>query len=289
MTHVTPDVGHILGPPCVEGTAGCGRRASPLIDITWRHHREHHQLHRDRPGTVGSAGDLDPRHPARGPHPRPAVRRGVPRLHRRLDRQRGTPLDPRRPGLHGAGPAVGAQRLPAHLRRLHAAGRASRRPSWPPSSPRRGNRGLRPVLARRWSGHRALDARRRPARAGSRCRDDVAGRPVTSHDDVPGRPGPEPRAGRVGRCCRARLRRRSPARRPAHRRAGMALGAVREPADLRAAAGGDVRDHPARRAAPEVCRLRPHRLGARHGRHAAAGVRPDQGPVTGMGFGTDDR
>ena len=37
------------------------------------------------------------------------------------------------------------------------------------------------------------------------------------------------RAGRLGRCCRARLRRRSPARRPAHRRAGMALGAVREP------------------------------------------------------------
>ena len=43
-------------------------------------------------------------------------------------------------------------------------------PAWSPSSPRRGNRGLRPVLARRWPGHRALDARRLPARAGRRCR-----------------------------------------------------------------------------------------------------------------------
>src|SRR5919204_467023 len=41
----------------------------------------------------------------------------VPRLRRRLDRQRRLADDPARPALLGAEPAMGLERLPTHLRR----------------------------------------------------------------------------------------------------------------------------------------------------------------------------
>src|SRR5919204_981772 len=53
----------------------------------------------------------------------------VPRLRRCLDRQRRLADDPARPALLGAEPAVGVERVPAHLRRLHAARRPRRRPA----------------------------------------------------------------------------------------------------------------------------------------------------------------
>ena len=52
-------------------------------------------------------------------------------------------------GLHRAEPAVGAQRLPADLRRLHAARRPRRRPARPPPRPRRRDGAVRRLLARR--------------------------------------------------------------------------------------------------------------------------------------------
>src|SRR5919197_6533378 len=73
----------------------------------------------------------------------------VPRLRRRLDRQRRLADDPARPALLGAEPAVGAERLPAHLRRLHAARRARRRPARPPPHPHRRHPRLRALLAHR--------------------------------------------------------------------------------------------------------------------------------------------
>ena len=64
--------------------------------------------------------------------------RPVPRLPRRLDRQRRAAVDQARPAFLGAEPAVGRQRLRAHLRRLPAPRRPRRRPARPaPHPPRR--------------------------------------------------------------------------------------------------------------------------------------------------------
>src|SRR6266540_4504830 len=54
------------------------------------------------------------------------------------------------PAPRSAGPAVGAQRLPADLRRVHAARRPRRRPARPPPHPRRRHLGHRRAVAGRW-------------------------------------------------------------------------------------------------------------------------------------------
>ena len=61
----------------------------------------------------------------RGPHlgdPVPGVRRSVHGDPGRVHRERGPALDPAGPRLHGNRVGLGGERLPAHLRRLHAAG-----------------------------------------------------------------------------------------------------------------------------------------------------------------------
>ena len=70
---------------------------------------------------------------ARQARARAAVRGRVHRLRRRVDRQHRAAVDPPQPALLRAGPAVGPERLPAHLRRLHAARRPGRRPDRPPA------------------------------------------------------------------------------------------------------------------------------------------------------------
>ena len=111
-----------------------------------------------------------------------AVRGPVPRHRRLLDHERRAAVDPRRSGLLPAGPAVGAQRLPRHLRRVPAARRPRGRPvraaaacSWP----------ARPLFAACSLAGGLADQRRhagrRPLRAGHRCGVDGAGRPVDPH------------------------------------------------------------------------------------------------------------
>ena len=71
---------------------------------------------------------------------------------RRLDRQRRAAVDPPRSALLGPEPAVGAQRLPADLRRLHAARRPRCRPPWTPPAADRRHLAVRPLVARRGPG-----------------------------------------------------------------------------------------------------------------------------------------
>src|SRR5215218_8892957 len=84
-----------------------------------------------------------PRDRPRQAHPGPARGRRVHRLRRRLDRQRCAPLDPERPSFLGTGSAMGPERVLAHLRRLHAAGRPRRRPPRPQPRAGRPHRGER--------------------------------------------------------------------------------------------------------------------------------------------------
>ena len=63
---------------------------------------------------------------------RPLPRRPDDRA-RRLDRERRAAVDPRGPRLLGGVAGVGAQRLHAHVRRLHAPRRPARRPLRPPA------------------------------------------------------------------------------------------------------------------------------------------------------------
>ncbi len=102
------------------------------------------------------------------------VRRRVPRLRRHLDRQRRAAVDPPRPALLGPEPAVGPERLPAHLRRLPAARRPRRRPARPPPHARRRHRAVRALLAGRRPGRQRGHADRGPPRPGSRRRHDDA-------------------------------------------------------------------------------------------------------------------
>src|SRR5439155_18703854 len=73
-------------------------------------------LHVDR-----SLSALVPRDPSRQAHAGAALRGRVPLLRRRIHHQCRAPLDSPRPVLLAAGPAVGPPRLPADLRRIHAA------------------------------------------------------------------------------------------------------------------------------------------------------------------------
>ena len=77
-------------------------------------------------------------------------------------------------------------------------------------------------------------AGRRPARAGRRRGDDGAGRAVDPDHHVQPGHRPQPGARRLGRGLRARRRRRRVPRRRAVAGPGLAVGAVRQPAGLRA-------------------------------------------------------
>src|ERR671935_1985911 len=92
----------------------------------------------------------------------------VPRLRRRLDRQCRLADDPARPAFFGTEPAMGAERLPAHLRWLHAAGRPRRRPARPPPCPHRRHRRLRALLTHRRARAGLGDARHGTTGAGDR-------------------------------------------------------------------------------------------------------------------------
>ncbi len=113
-----------------------------------------------------------------------------------------------------AGPAVGAERLPADLRRLHAARRPRRRPARPPPRARRRARCCSaPRLARRRARRRRGRARRRPPRPGRRRGDDAARRALDPDHHVRGGQGPQHGARRLGRRRRPGVRRRRAARR----------------------------------------------------------------------------
>src|ERR671935_599226 len=135
-------------------------------------------LHVDeRRGSRGSSSTVLPGHPPGQADACLPLHGRVPRLRRRFDRQRRLADDPARPALLGTEPAMGAERLPAHLRRLHAARRPRRRPARPPPHPPRRHPRLRALLAHRRCPAGPGPARRRAARPGSWRRDDGAGRP----------------------------------------------------------------------------------------------------------------
>src|SRR5690349_23023744 len=75
--------------------------------------------------TTGHA--VVPGDPGRQADARLPLRHRIPRLRRRVDRRRGVAHHPRGPALLGAEPAVGAQWLSAHVRRIHVARRTGRR------------------------------------------------------------------------------------------------------------------------------------------------------------------
>src|SRR5256885_8414200 len=167
-----------------------------------------------------------PGNPSRQAHAGPAGLRRLPRLRRRLDRQRRAPLDPSRPALLGAGPAVDSERIPAHIRRLHAARWPRRRPAWPPPGTRRGNCRDRHLVADRRAGRQLRRPRRRPPGTGPRRRNDATGRALDPHDHVQGGRRPPPRARHLGSRGRHRVGGGRVARRAAPPRPTLAVGGV---------------------------------------------------------------
>ena len=171
-------------------------------------------------------GKLDARVPVRG---------RVPRLRRRVDRQRRATVDPPRPALLGAEPAVGAQRLPAHLRRLHAARRPGRRPARPPADAgRRDHRCSGSPRSRPGSpaAKGMLIGARLAQGVGAAMMSPAALSILTTTLQRGHRP--QQGARRLGRDRRARLRGRRVPRRRDLGGTGLAVGVLRQPARLRA-------------------------------------------------------
>ena len=174
---------------------------------------------------------------------------------------------------------MGAQRLHRHLRRLPPARRPARRPARAAADPGDGYRPVRRRVAGRRAGPELRHAGRRPARRGTRRRADVAGRAVHPHHALQLRHRPGEGTRRLGSHGRHGLGRRGLPRRRPVRGAGLALGALREPAGLRA---GPRRRVPAHRRRPgRIVRrkgtasrhLRHARRRPRHRRDAAADLR----------------
>ena len=178
--------------------------------------------------------------PAGQAHAGSAVRGRVPRFRRRVDRQRRAAVDPAPPPFLRPEPAVGAQRLPAHLRRVHAARRPRGRPDRSPAVARRRHVGVCALLTRRRARRQRRDTRRRPTRPGDRGGDDGPGGTFDPHDVVSRGQRPQHGARRVGRAGGAGLRGRGVSRRRALRRAGVAVGVLRKPPGLRGDIGGDA-------------------------------------------------
>ena len=138
-----------------------------------------------------------------------------------------------RPPLLRAEPAVGAQRLPAHLRRVHAARRPRGRSDRSPAVARRRHVGICALLTRRWARRQRRDARRRPTHPGDRGGDDDPGGTLDPHDVVSRGQRPQHGARRMGRAGRAGVRGRRVSRRRALRGSGVAVGVLRKPPRLR--------------------------------------------------------
>ena len=140
----------------------------------------------------------------------------------------------RRPGLLGAEPAVGAERLPAHLRRLHAARWPGGRPARPP--PHAASPGRRSSRSRSLAGGLATSE---GMLVGARLVQGVGaammapGRALDPDDDLHRGHRPPQGARRLGGDRRARVRRRRLPRRGALRRTRLALGPLRQHARLR--------------------------------------------------------
>src|ERR1039458_4789173 len=109
----TPRGGHILAPASVIGITPRNRRVP----------HDNNDLY------IVLSCDA-----SRQAHAGVVVRGRLPRLRRRVDRQRRASLDPPRPALLSSELGLGSQRLPVDLRRGHA----PRRP--PPAPPRAGPR-----------------------------------------------------------------------------------------------------------------------------------------------------
>ena len=208
--------------------------------------------------------------------PVPGLQRAVHGHPRRDDRERRAAVDPGRPEHVGVGPAMGGQRLHAHVRRLPAARRARRRPPRPQTCLPRGRGRLHGrVVPER--DRRLLDLPdRRPRPAGPRRGHDRPRGALDPDDDVPGGRAAHEGDGRLGRDRDRRRGRRAPPRRHPHRPLLLALdllrqhprGARRVPAlpAVRAGIAGRCR-------AP---RLRPPRRRHRHRRADRARLRDRQ-------------
>ena len=181
-------------------------------------------------------------HATRGADAVAAVRSPVPRCRRFIDHQRRIPFDPACASLLSAEPAVGRQRLSADLRGVCCCSAAdwltcwgdggSSSPAWSCSAHARSRRACRAAKG-------MLD--RRSIAPGRRGRDDGAGGAVDPDDDIPGGRRSQHCARCLGCDQWSRRRRRRVPRRRLGRRAGMAVGVLRQhpgvpPGDKRRAA-----------------------------------------------------
>ena len=194
------------------------------------------------------------------------------------DRGRGAALDRRGPGVLGRGSAVGAERLPAQLRRSAAAGRARRRPAGAPPDVHRRHRPVRAGLARRRTGGHERGAAHRARRAGRGGRDHDPDRAVDRDDDLPGGRRAQQGARDLGLDRRHRRDRGVAGRRPDHRRPRLGVDLLHQRARRRrggrAQPGAPAREPRGGRAAA----LRRRRRGDDHGRAGGAGLRGRRGP-----------
>ena len=203
---------------------------SPSIPPEAEHERDDHTRDRQR-GTehesgitrVGAAGTrtaVVPQVSSRCPNAGAAPPHPVPRLPRRLDRERRFSIDQARARVLRTEPAVGRERLRAHLRRIPAARRARRRPRRPPPHPCRRPHPVYARLARRRRSAQRRSAHRRPAGPGHRRRDDVPGRALDHHHNLHQPSRPQHRRRSLGRHSRPRRRLRRRTQRRPHRGPG---------------------------------------------------------------------
>ena len=219
-----------------------------------------------------------------GADPRGAVH-GHPR---RRDRERRAAVDPGRPRVLAAEPAVGDQRIRARVRRLPAARRAIRRPPRPPSRLHGRNRHLHDRLAPVRPRVERRVAHCLPRVAGSRGRDHHPGSTLDPRCDVRGGPRAQHRAGGLGSRRRRRSRRRGALRRHPHRPPVLGVDLLRQ------RPGRNRRTDPGSGPAlgePRQARsgLRRSRRGPRHLGSVAVRARRHSGTQLGLGLGRDHR
>ena len=217
---------------------------------------------------------------------------GAPRRH---DRARGAALDRSRPRLLRAGPAVGAERLRAQLRRPAAARRTGGRPARAPAPVH----GRCPVLHGRVADVRARlvagGAACGPRGPGRRRRDHDPDRPLDHLHDLPRGPRAQQGARDLGRARRHRRHRGVADRRPARRRPRLGVDLLHQhparPGRARAVARAPAREpgradaaklRPRRGAHHHRC-ARPARLRARRGARRRLGRRADDPPARRLG------
>ena len=162
--------------------------------------------------------------------------------HRSDDRQRLTAHDRPRSAFHPDQPAVGGDRLRAHVRWPAAVGWPRRRSAWPPACP---DGRARPVHGR-VAGLRARDQRglpdRDPGHPRGRCGDHAARRPVDRDEHVPGGRRAQQGARDLGRARRRRCDRRADRRRASHPLRRMAVHLLPERPDRPGRTGAGTED-----------------------------------------------